>query len=84
MTGQTGTTDDTKMLAVHETTCQKGMMYKTYREEVEDKAYPEKVAVPGAVTNDDPQNNGVPSRTGTKDVAKRPAVPTMPHLSNKL
>ena len=31
VTGQTGTTDNTKMLAVHETTCQKGMMYKTYR-----------------------------------------------------
>ena len=28
------------------------------------------------VTNDDPQNNGVPSQTGTKDVARRPAVPT--------
>jgi hypothetical protein len=67
VTGQTGTTDDTKMLAMHESTCQKGMTYKTYHEEVEDGAYTEKVAVPGAVTNDDPQNNGVPGQTGAKD-----------------
>jgi hypothetical protein len=52
------------------------MKYKTYQEEVEDEAYMEKVAVPGTVTNDDPQNNGVPSQTGAKDVAKRPAMPT--------
>jgi hypothetical protein len=44
--GQTGTTDDTKMLVVHDSTCQKGMKYKTYQEEVEDEAYTEKVAVP--------------------------------------
>ena len=32
--------------------------------------------MPRAVTNNDPKNNGVPSQTGAKDVAKRPAVPT--------
>jgi hypothetical protein len=67
VTGQTGTTDDAKMLAVRDS---------TYQEEVEDEAYAEKVVVPGTVTNDDPPNNGVPSQTGAKDVAKRPAMPT--------
>jgi hypothetical protein len=82
VTGQTGTKDDTKMLAVHESTCQKGMTYKTYREEVEDEAYTEKVAMPGAVTNDDPQNNGVTGQTGAKDITKRLNVPNMLALPN--
>jgi hypothetical protein len=66
---------------VQESTCQKGMMNKTYREEMKDEAYTEKVDVPGAVTNtssgpDDPQNNCVTGQTGNKDVTKRLAVPT--------
>jgi hypothetical protein len=75
VTGQTGNTDDAKMLTMHDSTCQRGMTYKTYQEEGEDEAYTEKAAVPRTVTNDDPQNNGVPSQTGAKDVAKRPTVP---------
>jgi hypothetical protein len=51
-------------------------MYKTYQEDDEDEAYTEKPAVPRNVPNDDPQNNGVLSHTGTKDVARRPAKPT--------
>jgi hypothetical protein len=75
VTGQRGNTDDAKMLAVHDSTCQRGM-YKTYQEEDEDEAYTEKDAVPRTVTNDDPQNNGVQNQTGTKVVARRPTVPT--------
>jgi hypothetical protein len=72
VTGQRGTTDNAKMLA--DSTCQKGM-YKTYQEEDDDEAYPEKSAAPRTITNDGSQNNGVPSQTGTKDIARRPAVP---------
>jgi hypothetical protein len=75
-TGQTGTTDNTEMLAMHESTCQKGMANKTYREEEKDEAHTEKVTVPGSVTNDDPQNNGVTGQMGAKDATKRLAVPT--------
>jgi hypothetical protein len=75
VTGQKGNTDDTEMLTVHDCTCQRGM-YKTYQEEDEDEAYTEKPDVPRTATNDDPQDIGVPSQTGTKDVARRHAVPT--------
>jgi hypothetical protein len=69
VTGQRGITDDAEMLAVHDSTCQKGM-YKTYQEEDEDEAYTEKASTPRTVTYDEPQNNSVPSQMGTK------AVPT--------
>jgi hypothetical protein len=72
VTDQRGTTDDAKMLA--DSTCQRDM-YKTHQEEDEEEAYPEKPAAPRTITNEDPQDNGVPSQTGTKDAAGRPAVP---------
>ena len=75
VTDRRGNTDDAEMLAVHDSTCQRGT-YKTYQEEDEDEAYAEKTAVPRTVTNDDPQNNGVQNQKGTKDVARRPTVPT--------
>ena len=43
---------------------------------MKDEAYTEKVAAPGAVTNDDLQNNGMTGQMGAKDVTKRLAVPT--------
>jgi hypothetical protein len=72
VTGQRGTTDDAEMLA--DSTCQRDM-YKTYQEEDEDKAYPEKAAMPRTITNVDPQNNSVLSQTGIEDVARRPMPP---------
>ena len=57
-----------------DSTCPRGM-YKTYQEEDEDEAYPEKAAAPRTINNDDPQNNVVPNQTGTEDGARRPAVP---------
>ena len=54
VTDQRGTTDDAEMLA--KSTYQQGM-YKTYKEEDEDKAYPEKTAAPRNITNDGPQNS---------------------------
>jgi hypothetical protein len=59
VTGQTETADDTEMLAVH----------KIYQEEIEDEAYTEKIAVPGTVTYENPQNYNMPSQRGAKDVA---------------
>ena len=78
VTGQTGTKDDTKMLAVgrpdvHEI---------TYQEDVKDKTYTNNIDVPGAVANtnsnnqdpEDGQNNVMAGRTGTMDNTKRLAV----------
>ena len=64
--------DDAEMLA--DSTYQQGM-YETYHKEDEDKAHPEKTAAPRNITNDGPQNNGLPSQMRTEDVARRPAVP---------
>ena len=54
----------------------------TYQEDVKDKAYMEDVDVPGAVANnssnnygpEDPQNNCMAGKTGTKDNTKMLAV----------
>jgi hypothetical protein len=72
VTDRRGTTDDAEMLA--DNTYQQDM-YETYQEEDEDEAYPEKIAAPRTITNDGPQNNGVPSKTETEEVARRSAVP---------
>jgi hypothetical protein len=69
--GQTETGDDTEMLAVH----------KIYQEEIEGEAYTEKITVPGTVTYDVPQDYDMPSQSGAKDVAKRPAVPAVPNAA---
>ena len=58
------------------------MHESTYQEDVEDKAYMDKVDVPEAVANtsssydgpEDPQNNCVTGKRGTKDDTKRLAV----------
>ena len=55
------------------------MHESTYQENVKDKAYMENVDVPGAVANtsssndgpEDPQNNCMTDKTGTKDDTKR-------------
>jgi hypothetical protein len=65
---------------VYEVAYQMNAMIKNHLEEVKD-ADTESVDAPGAIANtssdlDDPYNNGVPSQTGAKDVAKRPTVPT--------
>jgi hypothetical protein len=78
VTGQTGTKDDTKMLAVgrpdvHEI---------TYQEDVKDKTYTNNIDVPGVVANTnsnnhgpkDGQNNCMAGKTRTKDNTKRLAV----------
>ena len=58
------------------------MHMNTYHKDVKDKAYMENIDVPGAVANtsssnygpEDPQNNCMAGKTGTKDDTKRLAV----------
>ena len=58
------------------------MHESTYQEDVKDKAYMENIDVPGAVANtsssnygpEDPQNNCMAGKTGTKDDTKRLAM----------